>query len=479
MHKPWCLAAALVAFALAMIAARASNATPLEDYRALLAEVERVYASALANPRAVITPSAIDWPVQPDMPSGAVSEMDIRIVLAQLARSAGANGQLSVLRAQPSVSAQALVIKNGALSLEAVRAAYPDAVGPHGFTQPIVIWPGARLEMRAGDVLRLSRPDGAFLANFGALLIEGGTIESAGAANTGAPEFAPFIVTSGAGFALIRGAHLRGLGFGLSPAFSGLAFVKGGLYPSDAPSLIVDSLIEDIGGVTFRGSEEARLVGNIIAAPRRHGVELRATSRVTLQDNLILDAGRNAIRLTNRANASLIMSNRLFNARSTAIHIETLSHEARVVDNLIWGTRGNALTMHRADCADVAGNTFLHNRGKGVSLRAVQGATVTGNAFYTNTSAAIFLADQPGGVPTRIAGNIFAGNLAGLSAASGAKLLLIGNDFTEQFPRFFDGDLTIASPAILKDLTGTTALTLDAGDRPGSALPPVTCEREG
>ncbi len=467
------LSALLTVFTLALILAKATVAAPAILEADAAAEMDYA-AGVMADP---VTVEA--WPDLAALPEADVSMMDIRIALAQLAQSAGANGQLLVLQAQAANPAEAVVIKNGALGLGALMAAMGEAAEGSVVQRPIVIWPGARLEIGAGDTLALSRTHGAFLLNFGTLVIRGGAVEPAGEANPRVPDFAPFVVTAGAGHALIDGARLTDLGFGVAPAFSGLAFVKGGLYPADGPTILANSVLENLLSVTLRGSEAVLVTGNTVIAPRRHGLELRNTTRIKLEANVIRDAAGNAIRLTNRAMGTEILLNRLYKSGATAIHVETLSHGASIEGNEVWATDGSAIALHRADCARVADNVLIKNRGKGLSLRTVRGAEILTNTFLGNTSAAIFLADQPQGTETRIGGNWFEGNLAGLSSATGDTLLLSANDFTEQFPRFLDGDLTFATPAILGDLTGEAPITLDAGSRPGgAALPPLNCEKE-
>lgn len=480
--------------ALALVLANLAASAPVGVAGARLAEAEAAYDNATSALAAGTPPRALTRglpqvdlpapPTLPEMPRATVALMDLRIPLAHLAQAAGANGQLAVLQAQSAERPEAIVIQNGQIDLAGLMAAIAGLpggaalVGPQGLTRPLVIWRGARLEMAPGDRLPLSRPDGAFLANFGALLMTDAAIAGQGPLNAQSPDFAPFLVTAGSGHAQIDGAVLQALGFGLAPAFSGVAFIKGGLYPADAPSVVQRSLISDVAAVTLAGLDAPVIARSIIQGTRRQGLELRATKSAIVAGNLFLDIGAgNAIRITHGAKGTHVMENRLLKGAGTGIHIETLSNSTRIAGNVIWATKGG-IAVRRSDCLTVVGNSILGTQGKGLSLRTVRAAVIEGNAFVGAKSAAIFVAEQPPQTETRVTANTFAANRVGLTAASGDRLVLAGNDLTEQFPRFFDGDLAQMTPLILGDLTGAATLDLIGTPTPPLALPPLNCTPE-
>ena len=115
---------------------------------------------------------------------------------------------------------------------------------------------------------------------------------------------------------------------------------------------------------------------------------------------------------------------------------------------------------------------------KGISLRAVRAGVVRDNRILANGSAGLFVADQPGETPTVVDANLFVGNRAGLDSASGGKLDLRGNDLTDQFPRFFDGDLNGLTSEIVGNLRGETDMLLSVGHAPRDGLAPLSCSPE-
>ncbi len=74
-------------------------------------------------------------------------------------------------------------------------------------TTPVVLWSDTRLTLGPGERLDLSRPDGAFLINFGQLVVDGGTIAAVGDRNEHSRPFVPFVTTADGGTVALRNAH--------------------------------------------------------------------------------------------------------------------------------------------------------------------------------------------------------------------------------------------------------------------------------
>ncbi|MAQ84154.1 MAG: hypothetical protein CMH12_13085 [Maritimibacter sp.] len=415
------------------------------------------------------------------LPDAEVSLIDVRVTLLQMSQSAGANGQLMVLRAQHGDTPKAIAVQKGTIALSDLMKTPEviDASGPDGLTLPLVIWPGARLIVGKGETLKLSRADGSFLANFGALVVNGGAIEGAGAEHADVPEFAPFVITAGTGHMVLRNARLQNLGFNVSPAFGGVTQFTGGLYPAEDRTLVTGSVLRDVLSLTLKGATAPVVTGNLFHAMRGEAVELRATKDAVISGNLFLDgADGNAIRVTNASTGTVIADNRIFRAGGGAIRVDDASHSARITGNIVWRADGVGITVEASDCAVLAGNVALENRMKGISLRAVRAGVVRDNRILANGSAGLFVADQPGETPTVVDANLFVGNRAGLDSASGGKLDLRGNDLTDQFPRFFDGDLNGLTSEIVGNLRGETDMLLSVGHAPRDGLAPLSCSPE-
>jgi hypothetical protein len=86
------------------------------------------------------------------------------------------------------------------------------------------------------------------------------------------------------------------------------------------------------------------------------------------------------------------------------------------------------------------------------------------------------VSDQDKGVATRLSGNDVVGNGSGVATASGEIIVLEGNDLTNQFPRFFDGDLSLQGRLINSNLDGAVPVVLTAGGVFNGPAPQVGCD---
>ena len=80
---------------------------------------------------------------------------------------------------------------------------------------------------------------------------------------------------------------------------------------------------------------------------------------------------------------------------------------------------------------------------------------------------------------TRIEDNVLDANGAGVATATAEAILLEGNDFTRQFPRFLAGDLGRQARYIASDITGRAPIALDAAGLVRIADLPSHCGQEG
>ncbi len=118
--------------------------------------------------------------------------LDLRLGLAMMSQAYGDEGNFSILTAQSDPQRRALTVRSGQVTLAglaallAAQGLQEAAPGPVlTLRVPVVLWPGAALVLAPGEVLELSRPDGAVLMNFGHLAMSGATIRAVGPENPG------------------------------------------------------------------------------------------------------------------------------------------------------------------------------------------------------------------------------------------------------------------------------------------------------
>ncbi|MEM9788174.1 MAG: right-handed parallel beta-helix repeat-containing protein [Pseudomonadota bacterium] len=462
-----------------------AQADPLDDYRHLQNRAEAVAALAPELAQATDT-SLLSDPLLTDLmpaPTGQISQtaqakmgpaelqlIDLRIALVQLSIYAGTNDQLSVVRAQAADAPQVIAIRNGSAHLSDIRDWIADQPAPEsmlsgdGLRIPLVVLEGARLILSDGDALELSRVDGTFLLNLGTLIIDGAQISVGGPENQTVPEYAPFVVTAGSGIAQISDAHITGLGFSKTAAFSGLAVVNKGLYQPIGQSFLTDSILHGVGAATFLGADDPVIQGNIVIGGTNAGLVLNRTEQAHVQGNLITQTqSGSALRITDVATGSRVTGNLIFDNENTGIQVTRGSRDTALQDNILWRNGGVGLSIQRSDCTYATGNVAMDNRKKGIELQSSWHAELTENMVFGNRSSGLLVADQPNGNETLVARNVFAGNRVGLASASAHILTLRENDFSNQFPRLVEGDLLSEAHQIMTDLTGTDEIQLVAG----------------
>jgi poly(beta-D-mannuronate) C5 epimerase len=477
-----------------------ARAQEMEDYLALRGQVEASYhqASGLVKDAATASsvrhgfssvheasrlPIAFPLPILNDAPQGHMQLVDLRVALIQFALFAGSNDQLSVVRAQSALAPKVIAIQGGAVDLDELMVWISEQndpelyFGDNMFRVPIVVFSGAEFKLSRGEALRLSRFDGAFLANFGTLTIAGAKVAAVGEENPTVPDFAPFFTTVGTGMVQISDAEIEGLGFGETALFSGVAVLNRGLYAPIGRSFLVGSVLRENGTVTFYGTRDASIQGNIFSDSRRGALVLRAATKSEVVGNIFLDtAAGSSLRATDGTTESQLVSNVVLNGDGTGIVIDRGSHQTALKDNLIWRNERNGVLISRSDCVAIARNSILNNKKKGLEMRSSRGSQIRANDFMGNRSAGLFIGDQSEGTHTPIEGNVFVGNRTGLEAASAHKIVLNQNDFSNQFPRFLAGDMAAQSQKIVSDLRGQHSIELVAGGVEMFNQAPLTCQ---
>lgn len=407
--------------------------------------------------------------------------IDLRLALAQLAQTSGTNDQLTVLRAQPDGQMRALALISGAandldlsMALDTHGLARTDAA----VSLPIVVFQGATLHLGPGSNLTLRRESGTFLLSFGALRIDGAEVRATGPASTTAPDFRPFVTIAGSGVLTADGAVFRDLGFGETPAFSGLSVMSGTFFAAADASRISNSIATNLVSVNLRHSKDTQVDSNLLTGMRGTALILRGTTGARVTGNRFADlpAG-DGIRVSHGAIQTLVQGNQVYQA-ATGIAVVGPASGVTLAGNLIWRSANSGIMLRNVDCAIVSRNTLLRSRNAGVQLRATRAAKVLKNTIFGGRSAGLLVADQPRGTVTRIANNIFAANKTGLTTAAAERLILVGNDFTTQFPRFLQGDLSSLTPRLIADLSGRREIILTGGAALTLGGPSPHCDQQ-
>lgn len=422
----------------------------------------------------VLGPPALPPPDPAANPAEAAAvtggRLNMRLALTMLSQAYGDENNGTVLAAQTNPDRAALVLTAGRARLADVLALLAEAGLPGGaipggaeLRAPLVIWPGAELLLAPGEVLQLSRADGAFVMNFGHLTIEGATILATPTPHPVARSFRPFVTTADAGSLVLRGARLQGLGFGDTLKFAGVSVLRSLLRPATQPSRIEDSLFEDVLSVGISGDAGVLVRGNRFRDMRGAALTVARTPDARLLGNLF--SGRmptNAIRLEEASRDGTIAGNVILGGARAGIVVRAGSPRAQVGGNVVWQRNGGGILLSGSDCGRIEGNLVIGNTQKGIEVRNAAGATIATNSVLSNDSAAIWVGDQPAATLTRIEANVLAFNGAGLAAASGARLMLRGNDLSRQFLQFLDGDLVTQVAALNRDMRGAAPIVLTA-----------------
>lgn len=397
----------------------------------------------------------------------------MRLFMTALAQGYGAEDISLVLGAQPTLDARALVVRSGTATLADLRRALPPAAGGAvTLTMPLVVMPGAALRLSPGETLRLSRPDGAFLINFGLMQVDGAEIAGSGDRNPRRGLYAPFVVTADGGTLQARGARVYALGFGKTVKFSGFSILQGTIRPPRQPSWITGSSFAHMRSVVVGLASDVVVSGNRFRDMTGPALLIHRSRRVTVSHNLYSGGMEtNAIVIEEGSADATVTGNMVLGGKRNGIVVRNDSTGATVTRNVVWRRQGGGIAVLRSDCGRIAGNLVMRNGQKGIEVRSSLGVTVEGNAVYANHSAGVWVSAQPAGATTRIRGNRLAENGSGMAAAGGERLLLQGNDFSLQFPQFLSGDLAQQSPEIARNLRGQAPLELGAVRRAAAAAP--------
>jgi poly(beta-D-mannuronate) C5 epimerase len=399
--------------------------------------------------------------------------MNMRLALTMLSQTYGVEDNYRVMNAQTEPNGDALVLRDGRADLARLRLLLSEAGLPHdGAGQrlrlrvPLVIWDGALLDLGPGDVLELSRPDGAFVMNFGHLRMQGGTIAAEGDPNAISRSFRPFVTTADSGTLAVRGATFTGLGFGETLKFTGFSVMRSLLRAPDAPAWIEGSLFQDLLTLAVSSDNGALISGNQFRDMRGAALVLERTRDAAVLSNLFSGAmPTNAIRLQDGSVFGLIAGNVVLGGERSGIFVRDGSHHAVIASNVVWHRDGGGISLAQSDCGRISGNLVLDNDQKGIEVRRSKDVAVTDNTILSNHSAGIWVSEQGNGSQTLLMGNLLAFNGAGLAAAGGERLVMQDNDFSGQYLQFLGGDIAAQTPHVARNMRGEVPMVLTAAGR--------------
>lgn len=394
--------------------------------------------------------------------------LNMRLALTMLSQAQGDTDNGAVVGAQSDPNLSALVLTRGEAGLDDLRRLAQeqglahDAAGQALLLRvPLVIWAGAALTLAPGDELRLSRPDGAFVMNFGELRLHGATIVAAGDTNPRIPRFAPFVTTTDGGTLQFQGARLVGLGFGTTPKFSGVSVLRSLIAAPARPTRIEDSLFQGLQTVSVGADAGILVRGNRFHDSRGPALVVVRTTGATIMSNFFSgEMPTNAIRLETGSELAMIAGNVILGGERAGIVVRNAAPGVTVAGNVVWRREGSGIVFNGSDCGRIEGNLLIENEQKGIEMRRSRDALLVGNRLLSNENAAVWVSDQEPGAMTILMSNEIAFNGAGLAGAGGQDILLDGNDFSEQYLQFLSGDLAPQSPHLARNMTGRARMVL-------------------
>lgn len=436
----------------------------------------------------------VDWPIPPARQTSnqiisaegappAFGWTDLRIALAPMRQIYGGENDKQVLLARNG-NFEALEVRSGVLTLSDLRdqltnrhLSYLATENSDLLRVPLVIAPDATLRLLPGDRLILDRAKGAFIINFGKLEFVDATVTTTEIANPYIDRFVPFISSVGSGSVHLKNSRLIDLGFGNTAKYSGFSVMA---YPTMRPEgrvIIEGSQFDRLVTVSLIGTAAPELRANRFYSMRRNSLLVSRSSHVLLAGNLFAgESPTNAIRVTNGSVGAKLLGNVILEGSRAGFLVASGSDGTVVRNNLIWRRNGGGVKLLNSSCAVVEGNLILDDKQKGVEVRESQNAHILGNDIIGNRNAGIWVSSQPETEMTFVTDNILQENGSGVSSASGGEIAMNGNDLSNQFPRFLDGDLTHQFRAIIDDMRGQNPIVISGADvKPADLLAPRDC----
>lgn len=411
--------------------------------------------------------------------------IDKRHALAAVSQIYGGQDNRDVMEAGRAMDNEALEIRAGVLTLDQLRQRLTArhlgrdiATGADVLRIPLVIGRDATLRIGADELLLLGQEDGAFIVNFGRLEVFGGEISADRAHDETAEDFSPFITSVGSGTVHLSGATFKRLGFGYTAKFAGFSIMAHPTMQPDARNTIENSRFDDLVTLALVGVGHVEVRGNRFFDMRRNPLLISRSPNAVIEGNLFSgETPTNAIRVANGSVNSRLVRNVVLEGSRAGLLVSSGSDNAVVSRNVIWRRNGGGVKLFDVTCGLVEMNLILDDKQKGVEIRSSRDALLRDNRIIGNHNAGVWVSANTPDTMTYMVGNLLRENGSGLSAASGGSIALKGNDLSNQFPRFLDGDITYQFRAVIADLHGKNPILLDSGGvRSADQLSPSDCK---
>lgn len=411
--------------------------------------------------------------------------VDKRHSLAAMAQIYGGQDNRDVMEAGRANDTEALEIRSGVVTLNQLRERLTARhlgrdieTGADILRVPLVIGRDATLRLAQDELLLLGQREGAFIVNFGRLEVFGAEISADRAHDETAEDFSPFIATVGSGTVRLSGATFRRLGFGYTAKFAGFSILAHPTMLPDGRNLIENSRFDDLVTVALVGARHVEVRGNRFFDMRRNPLLVSRSPDAVVEANLFSgDTPTNAVRVANGSVGSRIERNIVLEGARAGLLVSSGSDNVTVARNLVWRRNGGGIKLFEVTCGRVELNLILDDRQKGIEVRSSRDALLRHNRIIGNHNAGVWVSANTPDTQTYVLGNLLRENGSGISAASGGSIALSGNDLSNQFPRFLDGDITHQFRAVIQDLHGKTPIFMDSGGvRLADRLTPDSCE---
>ena len=390
-----------------------------------------------------------------------VSLMPMDLVLSQVALQTGANFYVDLRQAQASSHPEVLVIDAGAVTLTELKfqlrgTKFAKLVDETDtglvFRCPLIIWKSGELVLEPHDRLGLDGAQGAFLINTGRLRAMDANIEGLGAANMRQPEFRPFIMTALSGSVEIANSSLSNLGFGDRPGMTGLTLHEGGLYPASVKSVIRDNVFRDVGSIQLVNANGLKIENNRFYRSTGTAIVINGGQAIDVRRNIIgvTAEGAHGIKATGGASNVNLDGNIIASSGSNGIFADRGVTNLEIRRNVVVNSEGSAISLVRAACVDVRDNVVSASDERGISIRNSISVRLATNLIIQNRGPGVSVIEQSPGQVTRIVGNSFSANRAGVFGINSAKIDFARNDFIGQTPVILDGELGQYTAALLQ-----------------------------
>ncbi|NJM82189.1 MAG: right-handed parallel beta-helix repeat-containing protein [Tabrizicola sp.] len=367
----------------------------------------------------------------------------MQLALTQLTIMSGSNGQLMLLRAQGGREDAVFVLSGnaGLADLEGDQSLVSRRGNVWVLHRPVIVWPGASLQIASGEEMEFDATTGAFLLSFGSVTVDGGTIRGAQGKNASVAEFRPFVLTAGQGVFRASGATFEALGFQGPQAFRGVTVLSEGLLKPAAPPVISGSRFRDVAALGLIGAQDAVILDNVFQDAAVNAIAVTDAAGVTIGRNRIAGTKAGAgLRLAGTLNDVEIHGNTIEGGGRNGIQIGGASLGVTLKANVVAANKGAGIAITRARCAMIRGNIILRNGTSGLRLRESGGAEVAQNAIFENGSAGVEVQGQAGLAAITVSDNVLRRNREGFNAAGIGEVRLKANDLAVQLPRQFSGD---------------------------------------